>query len=417
MSAFEEDLPELASKVTGGEKVSATEESAPAAPVEEEDTTLANSDVCAKYQDAAKVTQFVAGEVAAKCVAGAKVHDICLFGDELITAQCEPMYRNRVAVAGAKEDTAGRIIEKGVAFPCCISVNSVVCHMSPLTSEADEELKDGDTVKIDLGVHIDGYMTLTAHTVIVGHNASTPITGPQADVMHAAWMAAEVAARMIKPGNTNRDVTAAIKQVTDAYGVNAFSASTMHEMKRYVMDGSKMIYASDDPDQPKIKECTFEAGEVYAIDLCMTTGEGKPKEGSDRRTTVYKRKVDKAYSLKSPNARKLFNEIVSKHPSLPFTTRNFEENVMKVGIVECKNHQIVVPYDVMYEKEDAFMCHVKYTILLQNSGNVKVTGLPMPEGIITDKVLPDELKELISTVSIEKKKKDRGNKKKKKAKA
>lgn len=140
MSAFEEDLPELASKVTGGEKVSATEESAPAAPVEEEDTTLANSDVCAKYQDAAKVTQFVAGEVAAKCVAGAKVHDICLFGDELITAQCEPMYRNRVAVAGAKEDTAGRIIEKGVAFPCCISVNSVVCHMSPLTSEADVRL-------------------------------------------------------------------------------------------------------------------------------------------------------------------------------------------------------------------------------------------------------------------------------------
>ena len=71
----------------------------------------------------------------------------------------------------------------------------------------------------------------------------------------------------------------------------------------------------------------------------------------------------------------------------------------------------------MYEKEDAFMCHVKYTILLQNSGNVKVTGLPMPEGIVTDKALPAELQELISSVSIEKKKKDRGNKKKKKAKA
>ena len=136
-------------------------------------------------------------------------------------------------------------------------------------------------VKIDLGVHIDGYMTLTAHTVVVGHTPDSPITGPQADVMHAAWMAAEVAARLIKPGNTNKDVTAAIKQVCEAYGVNAFSASTMHEVKRYVLDGSKMIYASDDPDQPKIKECTFEAGEVYAIDLCMTTGEGKPKEGGD----------------------------------------------------------------------------------------------------------------------------------------
>ena len=46
-----------------------------------------------------------------------------------------------------------------------------------------------------------------------------------------------------------------------------------------------------------------------------------------------------------------------------------------------------------------------------------MTGLPMPEGIVTDKALPAELQELISSVSIEKKKKDRGNKKKKKAKA
>ena len=137
MSAFDEELPQLASKVTGGEKVSATEEEAPTSTAIEEDTTLANSDVCAKYQDAAKVTQYVVAQVAEKCVVGAKVHDICLFGDQLINDQVEPMYRNRVAIPGAKEDTAGRIIEKGVAFPTCISVNNVVCHMSPLASEAD----------------------------------------------------------------------------------------------------------------------------------------------------------------------------------------------------------------------------------------------------------------------------------------
>jgi hypothetical protein len=32
------------------------------------------------------------------------------------------------------------------------------------------------------------------------------VTGPAADVMNAAYTAAEVAARMIKPGNTNKQV-------------------------------------------------------------------------------------------------------------------------------------------------------------------------------------------------------------------
>ncbi len=74
-----------------------------------------------------------------------------------------------------------------------------------------------------MGVHIDGYIIVGAHTVIVGNTASEaePITGPIADVFTAAWSAAEVAARLIKPGNTNVQVTEAIKRVTDAYDVRA----------------------------------------------------------------------------------------------------------------------------------------------------------------------------------------------------
>lgn len=30
--------------------------------------------------------------------------------------------------------------------------------------------------------------------------------------------------------------------------------------------------------ESKVEECTFEANEVYAVDVAMTTGEGKPRE-------------------------------------------------------------------------------------------------------------------------------------------
>ena len=39
-------------------------------------------------------------------------------------------------------------LKKGVAFPTCLSVNNCICHFSPLVSDTDVELKDGDVVKM-----------------------------------------------------------------------------------------------------------------------------------------------------------------------------------------------------------------------------------------------------------------------------
>ena len=38
-------------------------------------------------------------------------------------------------------------------------------HYSPLVSEDTVEIKEGDIVKIDLGVHVDGYIAVVAHTL------------------------------------------------------------------------------------------------------------------------------------------------------------------------------------------------------------------------------------------------------------
>ena len=53
----------------------------------------------------------------------------------------------------------------GIAFPTCISPNHCVGHYSPLVSEDTVEIKEGDIVKIDLGVHVDGYIAVVAHTL------------------------------------------------------------------------------------------------------------------------------------------------------------------------------------------------------------------------------------------------------------
>jgi hypothetical protein len=55
-----------------------------------------------------------------------------------------------------------------------------------------------------------------------------------ADVFMAAITAAEVAAKLIKPGNSNGQVTEAMGKVAEAYGVNAMQGTLMHQMKRCV---------------------------------------------------------------------------------------------------------------------------------------------------------------------------------------
>jgi len=49
-----------------------------------------------------------------------------------------------------------------------VSINNIAAHFSPLSNEAEAELKDGDLVKVELGTHIDGYAAVGAHSFIVG---------------------------------------------------------------------------------------------------------------------------------------------------------------------------------------------------------------------------------------------------------
>ncbi len=79
--------------------------------------------------------------------------------------------------------TKNKTLEKGIAFPTCLSANQLCGHFSPLKSE-DSQLQSGDVVKIDLGVHIDGFVGLVAHTVVIGEKETK---GRKADVVLAAY--------------------------------------------------------------------------------------------------------------------------------------------------------------------------------------------------------------------------------------
>ena len=88
--------------------------------------SLHHSDVCTKYQEASKIVNLALTGLVSQCVAGAKIIDLCQFGTTVLETQTAKLYNKKVN---------GIPVEKGVAFPVCISVNEVICNHSPLASE------------------------------------------------------------------------------------------------------------------------------------------------------------------------------------------------------------------------------------------------------------------------------------------
>ena len=191
---------------------------------------------------------------------------LCTAGDAHILAEVSKVY--------AKE----KKMEKGLAFPTCVSVNHIVGHVSPL-SGADGgggSVQAGDVVKLDIAVHIDGYAATLAHTTIAPAAASsTPTpkaTGKPADVLSALSVCYDAIMRGIRPGGRSTQVSSVIAKVCADYGVSAVQGVLSHSLHRNKLDGPHVILNRADEDV-KVEEFTFALNEVYAIDVVLSSGE------------------------------------------------------------------------------------------------------------------------------------------------
>jgi methionine aminopeptidase len=104
------------------------------------------------------------------CKAGASIYEVCVLSDTYIKKCLSNIYTKRKYI-------------KGLAFPTSLSVNEVCGNFAPAKSDlkAEEheyrELSVGDVVKIDLGVQIQGFASVVAHTLVVTAKPEDVVTG------------------------------------------------------------------------------------------------------------------------------------------------------------------------------------------------------------------------------------------------
>ena len=96
---------------------------------------LSDDVVMTKYKLAAEIANKVLKQVVDGCTAGASIAELCKVGDESIVAETAAVYN--------KKNDKGEKVEKGLAFPTCVSVNNCVCHNSPPSSDDSALAGDG----------------------------------------------------------------------------------------------------------------------------------------------------------------------------------------------------------------------------------------------------------------------------------
>lgn len=349
--------------------------------------TISDDLVVTKYKMAAEIVNKVLKELVDMCKVGSSVRELCILSDQKLSEETGKAF---------KKD---KKLLKGIAFPTCMCVNNVICHYSPLVTEPDTILADGDMVKIDLGAHIDGFIAVVAHTIVIGASKSNPVKGRKADAVLAAHLASEAALRLVKPGNESYEVTDTVSKIAEAFKCKPVEGMLSHQLEQNRIDGEKTIIQNPTEAQRKEHDkYEFELNDVYAVDVLISTGEGQGRE-KDAKITIYK-KTEDTYMLKLKTSREFYSKVAKQFGTMPFNLRSMEdEKKARMGVVECVTHKLIEPFQVLYEKEGETVAQFKFTVLLMPNGPHRITGLPFEEELYkSDHTIEDaEIQKLLKT--------------------
>jgi methionyl aminopeptidase len=289
-----------------------------------------DADMLEKYRKAGRVLSEVLEEAGPKVQVGVPLLEVAEFVEDSIISR------------GAKP-----------AFPCNISLDRSAAHYTP--SPGDKSVFGENMVKLDIGVHVDGYIADAALTVdLSGHEKLT----------EASQAALEAAIELIAPGVNTRDIGAAIEEAITGYGYKPVGNLTGHGLMRYEAHAEPSI-----PNRAMEKGVILKDGDVIAIEPFATNGQGRISEAPI--TEIYGFTANRPVRL--PQARELMKEISQRYGTLPFARRWLEGERTDFALLQLLRAGAVHRYPVLWEVEGALVSQAEHTVVILEDGSEVIT--------------------------------------------
>jgi methionyl aminopeptidase len=258
------------------------------------------------------------------------------------------------------EDVEGFIRRQGglPAFPINLAINNAAAHYTP---SHDDKLRfvRGDVVKIDVGVHVDGYVGDTACTVEVG-------TRNWGDLIRSTSEALDAAIDLMKPKAKLDDVGAAIQRVIEAFGFVPVENLTGHSMEQYKLHAGLSV-----PNVMGDGSGSVKLGDVMAIEPFSTNGAGRVdgKKSGNIYRLIRPRKIGGKELVA------LIEHISENYSTLPFSERwchRFDRRA-KHRIKKLLKAGIIHSYPILKDTGDGIVAQSEHTVIITEEGCEVIT--------------------------------------------
>jgi methionyl aminopeptidase len=241
----------------------------------------------------------------------------------------------------------------GLAFPLNLSLNEDAAHDT--ASRNDQRVfKTGNLVKVDLGVHLDGYIADTALTVDFGENEA---------LVGASREALECAIEKVRPGCPAGELGAAIHAATERRGFRPVANLTGHGLGRYLVHTSPTIPNVAIPGGQVLEE-----GMVFAIEPFATTGTGRVSDKS--RVEIYRHIANRPVRL--PSARHILESMRDRR-GMPFARRWLKGDRLDLPLSTLVRSGILHPYPVLADVPGSLVSQAEHTVIVTEDGCIVTT--------------------------------------------
>ncbi len=245
------------------------------------------------------------------------------------------------------------------AFPPNLSINQIAAHYTPKFND-ETVLHEGDVLKIDVGASVDGFLSDTAATVIVGRDDT--------DLLKATREALEDAINIARPKESINKISSAIEKRIRSYGLSPIVNLGGHGIKRYDIHEGDFIPNVDTPSIRRLRE----EGAV-AIEPFATTGGGYVVDGAEVQIMMF----SKQRPSRSKLGREILEFVQNEYNGLPFAKRWIIKKFGPFADMELRSLAgigALYEFNVLKEQDDGLVSQFEHTLLF-DKGAATVTTI------------------------------------------
>ncbi len=258
------------------------------------------------------------------------------------------------------EKIESKIMELGgkPAFPVNLSINDIAAHYTP--GHDDKTIAQG-LLKIDLGVHVDGWVADTAFSLDLEDNEENK------RLILSSEDALKAASRTIKLEVTNSEIGKMIEESISSGEISPIINLSGHGIDKYELHSGITIPNIDNHQDIPLKKG------LYAIEPFTTNGAGSVRDG--RPSGIYE--LRKPGSVRDNFAREVLAFIIEEYSTLPFCTRWIYKKFGARGLLALRQIEsagLLHHYTQLVEKGAGLVAQAEHTIIVTKDNVIVTTG-------------------------------------------